>query len=74
MWCDPGTRSGLDRIWSPKLPGTEICRTRLVGCTDIPFFRETARPGFEVMDTVNPDELAILTFGLGRLIGNEYPQ
>lgn len=73
IYCDPGTRPGLDRIWNPSGAGTEICRAQLVGCRPIPVFNERARHGFMVQDSVGAGQLTIVTFGLDRLIGTRQP-
>lgn len=70
--CDPGSRAMIDRVWNPRIPGAEICRARRVGCTVIEGLNPRARPGFEVQDTTaSSNELVVVTFGLGSLLGDE---
>jgi len=69
--CDPGSRRGLDRLWNPPGPGVEICRATMVGCRPIDGFNPQAEAGFEVQQSPAAGSLTSVTFGLGRLLGDE---
>jgi hypothetical protein len=70
LQCDLGSRSPVDRIWLPAGAGVEICQVRETRCEPIPGFRG-ARPGFEVQDTPAAGSMAVVSFGVGRLLGVE---
>jgi hypothetical protein len=67
--CDPGTRGGFARIFSPgAAPGVESCRVFGCVCAAIASVRTGYRPGFRVQDTGRGD-LAFVTFGVDALLG-----
>jgi hypothetical protein len=72
LQCDPGSRSTLDRIWNPQGAGAEICRVNRWYCSPVAGLdRHPVRPGHEVRDSPEAGGMAAVTFGLGRLLGDE---
>lgn len=68
--CDPGSRAPVDRIWAPAGAGVEICRVRETRCEPIPGFLG-GRRGYEVQDSPSAGNMAVVSFGVGRLQGFE---
>ncbi len=69
--CDPGTLGAWERMFTPSLPGVQVCAVRSCTCEQNKpdgKFNTLPRKGFLGQDT--SQDVAIVVFGTDKLLGN----